>query len=399
MSDLHAAPRSGLAAAGAIVLALAAFRYVHDVLKLWVQAPFNDLGSFYTFTAAFRLGVDPFVRAELERVGATLHAPLSGTPPTFTPAGYLIFWPLTALPFALVKPLWIAVGQVCLIAALVVLHRCLGVSPLLGALGLVVALTYQPILEDIALGNLNLLVLFLVALACAAHVRGHRLAAALPLSWAINLKLPYLLLVAFLYWIGARQTALLALALGVGWAGLGVAVFGSYWLEGYARFLTAGSAALHAWSRNLSPHAILHRLLRIDGPSAWVDAVAITLALGVVAWVLWVTAGSGRSREAALAAWATAVAALPLVSPLTEEVHLVVLLLPLAFVISRLDRLPARGDVVAVVVATVLLGSRYSFEAFPAFARGLPSLAYAGKTLGAAALAVVAGRLARRGPS
>jgi hypothetical protein len=292
---------------------------------------------------------------------------------------------------------WLVVSQAALAAAGVLWYRHLRPPAAPALLGLFVILSYQPILEDIALGNLNQLVLLLVSLACLAHVRGHPVAAAVALSWAVNLKPPYVLLIPFLFWIGSRGTAALALAFAAAWAALGLAVFGTYWLAGYARFLTVGSGPLHGWSKNLSPHALLHRLLRIDGPHLLVEALAIALALAIIGGVMRATRGAAGNREVRLAAWATAVASLPLVSPLTEEVHLVVLLIPLLVVLFRIEQLPGPRDAVLVIVATLLLASRYSVESFPAFAGGPASLASGGKALGAAALALVAARLAGRG--
>jgi hypothetical protein len=379
--------------AAVVVLALAAFRYAHGVLKLALEAPFIDFATFYTFAATMWAGRDPF--AEFARLRATLDIPLAGTPPTFTPAGYLLFLPFTALPFGVAKLVWLVLGQGALAVALWVIARRVTPPPAAAFLGLVVVLGYQPIPEDIALGNLNLLVLCLVTLAATAHAAGRSWPAALALSWAISLKPPYLLLVPFLCWLGAPGTAVLALGLAAAWVGLGVLVLGPAWLGGYLRFLTLGSAPLHAWPRNLSPHAMLHRLLGVDGPQPVVEAIAIGVALAVAAGVAWATRRAAGTGDAPLWAWATAVAALPLVSPLTEEAHLVVLLLPLLIVLGRVERLVTPGDLALAGAAAVLLASRYSVESFPAFRWGLPSLAYGGKTLGVAALAVAAARLGR----
>lgn len=394
VSENTGAPPRRLVLIGALVLALAAFRYLHELAKLLVEAPFIDFGAFYAFTTALWQGVNPFDAAEMMRVDAVLGIRRAGASPTFTPAGYLVFLPMQALPYLVSRMLWLLVSQLSLAAAVVMLARRFQPGRLACLAGLVVVFGYQPIFEDFALGNLNSFVLLLLTLGVLATVRGRLLAASVPLSLAANLKPQYALLIPFMSWIGFPLTAALTLVFVVGECLLALAFLGWGWVPGYLEFLTVGSRGLHAWTMNLSPHAMLHRLVGSEGPAPVIDGIAIGASLTVIIAVMWATVRVD-GEEGRLAAWATAIAALPLVSPLTEENHLVVLLIPMLFVIARLDRLPGRGDAALLVVATVLLASRYSVDSFSAFARGPASLAYGGKVLGAAALAVLAARLTR----
>jgi uncharacterized membrane protein len=72
---------------------------------------------------------------------------------------------------------------------------------------------------------------------------------------------------------------------------------------------------------------------------------------------------------------------------LTEEHHLVVLLLPLTLLLLA-EPVSARRslEVGALAVSIVLLGSRYSFERFELFHQGLLSLLTTGKLLGVVGL-------------
>src|SRR5205807_1772648 len=83
-----------------------------------------------------------------------------------------------------------------------------------------------------------------------------------------------------------------------------------------------------------------------------------------------------------LASLAMAVGAIPLITPLLEEHHLTVALLPLLLAVARADELAGKREIACLVGAVVLLAGRYSLEAFPLFDRGLASLAHAGKPLG-----------------
>jgi hypothetical protein len=95
-------------------------------------------------------------------------------------------------------------------------------------------------------------------------------------------------------------------------------------------------------------------------------------------------------------AWALAVTAIPLLSPLTEEHHLVVLLFPLVLLLlARGDMFPLSMENCLLLVSIVLLGSRYSLERFPAFHEGLPSLLAGGKLVGTCCLAWLLTRVLR----
>jgi hypothetical protein len=156
-----------------------------------------------------------------------------------------------------------------------------------------------------------------------------------------------------------------------------------------------GSAFLHAWPRNLSPHASLHRLVEIATPQPVIEIAAIALAAGVAAVVAWGTRGSGARADGLLVAWAAALAAMPLMSPLTEEHHLVVSLVPLLVALARVSAQASPVDVTLLAGATVLLAGRYSLESFPAFSAGVASLATTGKAAGSVLLLALLVRVAR----
>jgi len=130
----------------------------------------------------------------------------------------------------------------------------------------------------------------------------------------------------------------------------------------------------------------LHRLL--DG--ALGARVVEPLALGASAAILTGIAYALRGRPAPGTAafdraFGLAVAAVPLVAPIAEEHHLVVLLLPLALLVLAADATPRAG--VALMAAAVLIGARYSLDRYPALHAGVPSLLLTGKLAGVAVLA------------
>jgi len=381
-----------------LVVALAAVRYVHDVVKLVIDASTIDFATYWLYTSALLERRDPFDPPTFAALAAKTGLEHAHSPPTFTPAGYVLFAPFAALPYRSARLAWLAFGQLGVVATLVLWWRWLGPAPLTLAAGLIVALGFQPVFENVAVGQMSLLMLALVALAAAGHVSGRPLVAAVAVSWAAHLKPHYALLIPLLYMLGARVAAALALALAVAWIGLAALVFGTWWMPAWwttFRDLSA-SSWLHVWPGNISPHAILHRLLRTEGFAEGTEALAIAFAAAIVVAVILATSSvAGAGRDAKLGAWSLALAAIPLVSPLTEEHHLAVLLLPCLMLLAAFDRLPRVGAI-CLAGGIVLVASRYSVQSFAGFASGIPSLAYAGKAVGAALLGVAGASLAQR---
>lgn len=382
----------------ALATALLAVRYAHDVLRLALIGEHLDLGAYVLYTRGAWAGVDTFAPGALAEMARGFPSTYASSPPTFMPGGYLVMLPLAWLPYRLAALAWVAIGQAGVLTACLVWGRLVGLRGMGAAAAAVVTLAFHPILENVATGQLSLLILALIALGVAAQLAGRSLLAAVALSVAFQLKPHYVLLVVFVAWIGRPALALLTLGLVALWSGVAVLTFGFAWLAAYwtgVRGL-ARSAHLHLWVRNLSPHAVLHRLVGGDGDTAVLEAAAVLLALAIGAIVLWTTRPPyGRVPGAAPAAWSMAIAALPLAAPLTEEHHLALLLLPVLFAIAHAGDLEPwwRG---ALVVAIVLLASGYSFDGFGRFDRGLASLVHGGKAAGAALLLAVVGRLAWR---
>lgn len=86
--------RSRLRLALLLVIALASFRYGHEVLRLALDAPFIDYGNLYTYTTAIRTGADPYDPTQLAGIDAVLRVRHASVPPTFGPAGYLVLAPV-----------------------------------------------------------------------------------------------------------------------------------------------------------------------------------------------------------------------------------------------------------------------------------------------------------------
>ncbi len=286
-------------------------------------------------------------------VGAT-RAMLAGQDPYAAPTPFPFIYPLflcvllapfTALPAAALDVAWFALGVAALGAsAWMVLRRA--APPSAGARPVVPLAATFAVLAGVVQNNLlngqvNPLVLLACVLFLAAVLRGRRLVAALLLGAAVALKLTPLVLVVYLLarreWrvVALAGVAALLFAVALPWMVAGPAVAG--WYARYADgFLGAQLAPAHGAA--LAAGFSLTSLLGVGLPGL---ARPVTMALAAILALaapvaLQVTSPRSPGERREVAVFALFLLAMPLVSPMSEPHHLVMLLPAVAVLVAVL---------------------------------------------------------------
>lgn len=388
------APKAGmlsfrsLAVACLLVIGFSLFRYLHDVVKIVLESPFIDFAHYYTYTYLVEQGLNPFDPQAVAMADDVLKIRRAGAAANYPPFFYLLMQPWVWMPFHFSALVWSIVGQVSVIvAAGLCLSRWTTPNPLQLTAALFVALNYQPVLENLALGQANAVLLLLVTLAWWGLRSGHHWLAACLIGLAPHIKIQYGLLILLLWGMGYRVVcARAAIVAGLG-VGIGMLVLGgSHYLE-YLRYLAAMPDYLASWSANLSLSGTLNRLLLPLGHGrAVADGAILAASLAVlIVFARAIPRSIPPDSQKVDWAWSLGLCAMLLVSPLTEEHHLVVLLFPLLRLLCADVPLRA-GEIPLALGAVIMLGSRYSLDRFPMLHEGPLSLLTAGKLLGIVAL-------------
>jgi len=385
----------------AVVVSFSFFRYLHDSLKLAIDSLFIDFAHYYTFATVVAQGLNPFDPVDVAQVDALLHIRRAAGGADYPPLFYVLMQPWTRLPFRASAVVWLLASQVCLAAAVALcLRGARAPTPARLGMALFVVLNFQPLTENLAVGNSNVVLLLLVTVAWWGLTTNRGWVAALVTALALHVKVQYGLFIPLLWWMGYRRTCLHALALASLGVAAGLAAGGPSVYDGYVGLLKSSSVEFTTWTANLSPRASLHRLLGGTTEGAMVaDAVWLVLAgLWLVLLAHIVCRARDKGAQVAEWAWGLGVVSVLVLSPMTEEHHLTIALLPLLLVVLMTPdfRSLNRMDYALFVGCVLLVGSRYSLERFPVFHQGLPSLLMTGKTVGVLLLAWLLIRLLRR---
>ncbi len=260
--------------------------------------------------------------------------------------------PLFVLPFETAKVVWLSLNVASLLGAVALLLNVLRPLPVSRLLTCTIVVTgllvaTRPVRVAFAVGQVDVMLTFLVVLALAAFVRHRDARAGVALGLAIAVK-PFLgLLALFWLWKGAWRAAMVSWALAV------VLIVGPLFVLGFGTTVDWMNAMAYVSSpayatspANQSPSGFLLRSFTanpftesiIDAP-VLVPVLRAALIVGVMAVLVRLVSRSRALAPPTLALeFGLAVVAMLLVSPQAQTNHFVILLVPLMVVGTILAR-------------------------------------------------------------
>lgn len=310
----------------------------------------GDLRVYYETVGRLSRGLDLYQRRE----GPDPQRPTGFIyPPLFA----VFFWPLTALPFPLLRGLWCFATGLCALRAFVLAHDLLRRErpppPRAGlalAAGALVALRF--VWSDLGHGQANLVVIWLTLEGIVQAARGRELLGGALIATATLFKLTPAIVVAGYLVRGRRRVVLGALLGGLIGLLLPALVLGPLGnldaLWRFATVVTSWNDAQHGYvGNNASLTSALQRLLvgvadagqrpaplLLSLPPGPVRILCALLSLASLAGSL----ALARTVRGEAARSAVLLAAIPLVSPVAWKPHLVCLVLPALFAAEAVTR-------------------------------------------------------------
>lgn len=365
-------------------VALFAFcSYAHDVLKTVIVEPnFGDFGNYYFNAGKLNEGVNVFIlTADEERrlrreSGLPVH-PCGG--PGYAPIFQFLMGFLARLDFWSALGLWLFLNHVLLACVLAAVPFLAGREPVAFFAAVFFAFASQPFLENICVGQSNLIVLFFLTAAAlvTATGRSKALCGALIAS-ALIVKPQYGLVLLLFLWRRDYRVVASAAACYAALRIAGVMIYGpdveaAYWSHVFMRATLLETA-------NISLKGVLDKALIGVTHGAFLSSSAhVTAALVLLAASLRVIPRDGSDRSA-VKGFALLVSLVILLAPVTYEHYLVLLFIPFVVALGGVEF--RRGTAVLFVAAFGLVSLRYSLDRFPVFQSGWPALLASGKTAG-----------------
>jgi hypothetical protein len=365
-------------------VALFAFlTYCHAFLKILIVEPnFGDFANYYFNATKLNEGVNVYALTESEEVELRGK---SGIPvnvcagPGYAPVIQFLFGLLAKLDFWNALTVWLVLNHVLYVALIFTIPALGGKDPVTFFAGFFFLFASQPFIENIGLGQTNLIILFLLTAVLLLYVTGRsKVLCGLLIALVLIMKPQYGLVPLFFLW---KREYRLVLSAVVCYLLLRIAGLMIYGFEVEAAFWS------HLFSRSglldlasISMKGILDRFLYEIPHGAKLSLLSyLLISVTLLFASLCVISRKGSNCDF-LAEFSLLLPLVILICPISYEHYLVVLFIPFMAIIGRSE---LKGFALVPFAAAFCLASlRYSFDRFNFFSTGWPALLSAGKTAG-----------------
>lgn len=329
------------------VITFSLFRYVHDLFTLSTGSQFLDFNLYYIYTDIVFKGINPFDPHIIVKVGGAQQ--IANYPPLF----YFLMRPITFLSFHLSSVAWLILNQLFILGTGIIFFRLnpKGFSLFnLTAFTFIVA-NFYPLYDNNALGQTNMLILFLITLSLFALSKKRMLLAALTLAIVVHIKIQFILFLPVLFLIGLRKLAtrtciFILLGWVLSWQILGV----DQNLE-YFKYIFHFPRDLILWPGNISFTANITRLMS----QSQFSPLVIALAYLLLAFKFMEILPRKYSANQSQLVWSLTILLVLILSPLLEIHHLTLCLLPISQLFLTDFKEPPKKIYLPIAVGSIFM--------------------------------------------
>jgi hypothetical protein len=341
------------------IIALSLFRLIHQSLKYLLESSFIDLAYHYFYSSMVRLGLDLFDAQAIEKAKILIPIRYAGGEAVYSPSYFVIFQPLTCIPFGPLSAFWLSLCLFLVLLSLIWLFRTLHRfdSPLMVAFTALLVGMYQPLYEDLVLGQNNSLILFLAVSTWYAFRYQKPWLSGFSIAAMAFIKIQFGFLLLFVLLLRKAKVFLISSLFWIVLFFIGLPELGFAHYERYLWALIRHTSGVATDLHNISLNALWHRFFADDPHLATiVYLISSLILLSLVLFSCFKNKLHSNSERAFIAG----LTLIPLLSPHTEEHHLVPILLPLVFVSFYIQRMSFCMRFM-YLISVVLIASRYSW--------------------------------------
>jgi hypothetical protein len=369
----------------------AVINYLHSVLKLFIFEPnFCDFAHYYFFADLLSQGTN-FLRLDVATVTGMMD--LSDIPvhichwvgiPIYSSVFFTFLMPFARLDFNAANLIWFLLNNAALLVSVLLLMRIsdVGLNTLNISAVAFLVFSYQPLIEDIAIGQSNLLIFCMLVLTLWSVKSARMIMAGLFLAVAALIKPQYGFL-ALLFLLKRLYRPLLstivfyclltvASAYIVGW---------EFVIDFFTGLVKTGEHTISdiTWQSDLSLLSAISRLL--GGEFDLILKMCFLLfAVSIILYTVKILYGPYR-KELFPLEFSWMLSLLIFLLPMLEEHYLVLMYIPIIIVYGRINHLEKSWQYL-FILGFLLMALKYSLIRVELFHSGLLSIFYNGKLYG-----------------
>ena len=366
--------------------------FTHEALKFFLVDPnFCDFAVFYFLSDLLDQGMNflNITPDELKVLQANSGIPHICYPEPgvalYSPAFYAVVALLTAFDFHLANLFWFFLNCLALISSILLLMHTFKIEMNIVNFSIAsfLVFTYQPLVENVALGQSNIIILFFLTLSVNAMMSSRFKQAAILVACAALIKPQYAVLFLFFALKRLYKPFILSIVFYVMANLVSVIHVGWEFLPDfyYPGLVNAGRLALDAavWEKNYSLFSALCKLSSGEMINflRFINAFLFVCAFAIVIFLF----RSNLKRDLIPFEFSWFVSLILVFMPLLEEHYLVVLYLPIFLLFSRMNHWSQKVQCI-FIIGFLMVALRYSFERFEFLQLGFPSIVTNGKLYG-----------------